>query len=140
MPLGTSRSVGGADMERFKPSMGCCRVAREQVELCCGYGDQLACATSALAYRFDTAPDHVGRLLSDLLSTFPDRLAVFLAEAERVGSVEVFVGIAARSCAALPTKAERHAFRDQIVGRLCPADLSAFDDQMSAEWRRLRGK
>ncbi|WGS40522.1 hypothetical protein LFL97_12335 [Burkholderia sp. JSH-S8] len=127
-------------MERFKPGMGCCRVAREQVELCCGYSDQLACATAALTYQFDSAPDRVGRLLVDLLSTFPDRLAVLLAEAERVGRVDVFIGIAARSCAALPTKAERHAFRDQIVGRLCAADLAAFDDQMSAEWRRLRGK
>ncbi|KVN27957.1 hypothetical protein WJ63_14250 [Burkholderia pyrrocinia] len=127
-------------MERFKPGMGCCRVAREQVELCCGYGNQLACATSALAYRFDTVPDHVGRLLSDLLSTFPDRLAAFLAEAERVGRIDVFIEIAARSCAALPTKAERHAFRNQIVGRFCAADLAVFDERMTAEWRRLRGK
>lgn len=140
MPPGTSRSAVGGDMERFKPDMGCCRVWREQVELCCEYGQRLACATTALAYRFDNAPDQVGRFLSDLISTFPDRLAVFLAEAGRAGKVNVFIGVAARSCAALPTKAERHAFRDQIVGQLCAADLSAFDDQMSAEWRRLRGK
>ncbi|KWB50499.1 hypothetical protein [Burkholderia ubonensis] len=127
-------------MERFKPGMGCCRVWREQVELCCEHGQQLACATTALAYRFDSAPDQVSRFLSDLISTFPDRLAVLLTEAERVSKVDVFIRIAARSCAAIPTKTERHAFRDQIVGRLCAADLAAFDNQMSAEWRRLRGK
>ncbi|AXF21368.1 hypothetical protein CUJ89_13335 [Burkholderia pyrrocinia] len=127
-------------MERFKPGMGCCRVAREQVELCCGHAQQLACATAALAERFDVAPDQSGRLLADLIATFPDRIGVFLAEAQRVGRVDAFNVTAARMCAALSTKAERHAFRDQIVGQLCAADLSAFDERMTAEWRRLRGK
>ncbi|MGU7780439.1 hypothetical protein [Burkholderia sp. PU8-34] len=127
-------------MERFKPGMGCCRVAREQVELCCGSAQQLACATAALAHRFDTAPDQAVRFLADVMSTFPDRIAVFLAEAQRIGRVGAFNVAAARMCAALPTKAERHAFRDQIVGLLCAADLSAFDERMTAEWRRLRGK
>ncbi|RKT99799.1 hypothetical protein C7H84_28990 [Burkholderia sp. Nafp2/4-1b] len=127
-------------MERFKPDMGCCRVAREQAELCCGHAQQLACATAALAHRFDTAPDQAGRILADVMSTFPDRIAVFLAEALRVRRFDVFSASAARICASLPTKAERHAFRDQIVGSLCAADLSTFDERMSAEWRRLRGK
>lgn len=140
MPRAISPSVAAADMERFKPGMGCCRVAREQAELCCGYPQQLTCATAALAYRFDTAPDEVGRFLADIMSTFPDRIAVFLAEAERVGRVDLFIVVAARLCGALPTKPERHAFRNQIVGQLCEADLSAFDERMSAEWRRLRGK
>ncbi|MBR8174867.1 hypothetical protein [Burkholderia ambifaria] len=127
-------------MERFKPGMGCCRLAREQVELCCGYAQQLACAVTALAERLDTAPDRAGCFLADLLTTFPDRLAVFVPETRRTGRVDVFIETAARACAALPTKAERHAFRDQIVGSLCAADLSTFDERMSAEWRRLRGK
>ncbi|HEF5152742.1 hypothetical protein [Burkholderia multivorans] len=127
-------------MERFKPGMCCCRVAREQAELCCVYAQQLACATTKLAHRFDIDPDEVGRFLADLMSTFPDRIAVFLAEAKRIGRVDVFIAAAARLCGALPTKAERHAFRDQIAGQLCDVELSAFDERMSAEWRRLRGK
>lgn len=140
MPPATLRSAAAADMERFKPGMGCCRVAREQVELCCSYSQQLACATASLAHRFATAPDVAARFLGDLMATFPDRVAVFLAEAERVSRVDVFIAAAARFCGALPTKPERHAFRDQIVGQLSAADLSAFDERMSAEWRRLRGK
>ncbi|MBU9617637.1 hypothetical protein KTE47_08400 [Burkholderia multivorans] len=127
-------------MERFKPGMRCCRVAREQVELCCSYSQQLACATARLSHRFATAPDDVGRFLGDLMATFPDRVAVFLAEAERVGRVDMFIAAAARFCAALPTKPDRHAFRDQIVDQLRDAELSVFDECMSAEWRRLRGK
>lgn len=127
-------------MERFKPGMGCCRVCREQVGLCCSKEQQLACATSALAFQFDTAPDWVVRFLPDLFATFPDRIAVFLAEAHRAGDVATFIKCAARSCAALPTKPDRHAFRDQLISSLCALDLAAFDDQMSAEWRRLRGK
>ncbi|MFJ1212285.1 hypothetical protein [Burkholderia pyrrocinia] len=127
-------------MERFKPGMGCCRVSREHVELCCGHAQQLACATAALAHRLDTAPEQAGRFIADLMSTFPDCIAVFLAQALRVGRVDAFNAAAARMCAALPTKAERHAFRDQIVGQLSAADLSAFDERMTAEWRRLRGK
>lgn len=127
-------------MERFKSGMGCCRVCREQVGLCCSYEQQLACATSALAFNFDAAPDQVGRFLRDLFPTFPDHIAVFLAEAQRVGAVATFIACAARSCAALPTKADRHTFRDQLIGSLCALDLAAFDDQMSAEWHRLRGK
>lgn len=140
MPPVTSPHVDVVVMERFRPGMGCCRVAREQVGLCCGHGQQLACAATALARHFDTAPDRGGRFLADLLSTFPDRLAVFVAEAQRAGRVDVFITTAARVCAALPTKAERHAFRDQIVGALSTADLSTFDERMSAEWRRLRGR
>ncbi|KWH65065.1 hypothetical protein [Burkholderia anthina] len=127
-------------MERFKPGMGCCRVARERAELCCGYAQQLACATAALAYRFDTAPEQAGRILADVISAFPDRIVVFLAESQRVGQFDVFNAAAARLCASMPTKAERHAFRDQIVGQVSAAELSAFDARMSAEWRRLRGK
>lgn len=127
-------------MARFKFGMGCCRVSREQAELCCEYPQQLACAVSALVFLFKTAPDQAERLLFDLFPAFPDRIATFLAEAELAGMVDTFIACAARSCAALPTKAERHAFRDQISDRLCATDLAAFDDRMSAEWRRMRGK
>ncbi|MDN7607726.1 hypothetical protein QZM28_13625 [Burkholderia multivorans] len=127
-------------MERFKPGMGCCRVAREQAELRCGYAQQLACATTKLAHRFDIDPDEAGRFLANLMSTFPDRIAAFVMEAKRVGRVDVFIAAAARFCAALPAKPDRHAFRDQIVDQLRDAELSVFDECMSAEWRRLRGK
>ncbi|WP_414451491.1 hypothetical protein AB4851_22370 [Burkholderia sp. 22PA0099] len=127
-------------MERFKPGMGCCRVEREQVALCCGRAQQLTCATTALAQRLDSSPDQAARLIAYLISTFPDRIAVFLAEAQRVDRFDIFNQAAANACAALPTKAERHVFRDQIVGQLCEADLAAFDKRMSAEWHRLRGK
>ena len=79
-------------------------------------------------------------MLSELIATFPNRLAPLLAEAIEAGQVRLFVDRAARACAALATKAERHAFRDQLTDRLCALDLAAFDDSMSAEWRRLRGK
>lgn len=127
-------------MERFKRDMRCCKSGRESVGLCCSYEQQLACATTSLARRIEIAPEQAGRLLSDLLATFPDRLAALLAQAERAGHVRLYLDRAARSCAALATRAERHAFRDQIVGQICAADLSAFDERMSAEWRRLRGK
>ncbi|VWB34963.1 hypothetical protein BAR24066_01519 [Burkholderia arboris] len=127
-------------MERFKPDMGCCRPDRERVGLCCSREQQLACAVTTLASRFERAPVEAGRLLSDLVATFPDRLASLLAEATEAGSVRLFIERAAHACAALATKAERHAFRDQLTDRLCALDLAAFDDLMSAEWRRQRGK
>ncbi|WP_081068281.1 hypothetical protein [Burkholderia stagnalis] len=127
-------------MERFKRGMGCCRPAREQVGLCCSPEQQSACARMTLASRFEHASADAGRLLSDLVATFPDRLAPLLAEANEAGHVRLFVERAARACAALATKTERHAFRDQLADRLCALDLAAFDDLMSAEWRRLRGK
>ncbi|MBN3823854.1 hypothetical protein G3O00_09525 [Burkholderia sp. Ac-20384] len=127
-------------MERFKSGMGCCRPEREQIGLCCSTDQQLACAVTTLASRFECAPAEAGRLLSELIATFPDRLAPILAEANAVGRVRLFVERAARPCAALATKAERHAFRDQLTDRLCALDLAAFDESMSAEWRRLRGK
>ncbi|RQT53798.1 hypothetical protein DF043_27785 [Burkholderia cepacia] len=127
-------------MERLKPGMGCCRPERERIDLCCSREQQLACAVTKLAFRFERAPADAARLLSDLIATFPDRLAPILAEASAAGHARLFVERAARACAALATKAERHAFRDQITDRLCALDLAAFDDSMSAEWRRLRGK
>ncbi|MGY4727965.1 hypothetical protein [Burkholderia pyrrocinia] len=127
-------------MERFKPGMGCCRPDRERVGLCCSREQQLACAVTTLASRFEGSPVEAGRLLSELIATYPDRLAPILAEASAAGRVRLFVERAARACAALATKAERHAFRDQLTDRLCALDLAAFDDSMSAEWRRLRGK
>ena len=127
-------------MERFKPGMGCCRPDREHIGLCCSPEQRLACAVTTLASRFEYAPAEAGRLLSELIATFPDRLAPILAEANAAGRVRLFVEQAARPCAALATKAERHAFRDQLTDRLCALDLAAFDDSMSAEWRRLRGK
>ncbi|MBN3779203.1 hypothetical protein G3O06_16825 [Burkholderia sp. Ac-20345] len=127
-------------MERFKSGMGCCRPEREHIGLCCSPEQRLACAVTALAFRFECAPAEAGRLLSELIATFPDRLASILAEAIAAGCARVFVERAARACAALATKAERHAFRDQLTDRLCAQDLAAFDDSMSAEWRRLRGK
>ncbi len=74
------------------------------------------------------------------MSTFPDRVAIFADEAIQAGRVDAFVRVAARVCAALPTKAERHSFRDQFADQIPADDLSAFDTQMAAEWRRLRGK
>lgn len=133
-------SVGVADMERFKQGMACCRPDRERVGLCCSPQQQLACAVTKLASQFECAPAEAGRLLSELIAAFPDRLAPILAEASAAGKVRPFVERAARACAALATKAERHAFRDQLTDRLCALDLAAFDDLMSAEWRRLRGK
>ncbi|WP_186230796.1 hypothetical protein [Burkholderia gladioli] len=127
-------------MARFKPGMRCCRPHREQIDLCCSHEQHLACAVTALASRFEYAPAEVGCLLSELIATFPDRLAPILAEAKEAGRVHLFIERAARACAALATKAERHAFRDQLNDRLCAPDLAAFDDLMSAEWRRLRGK
>ncbi|MGG5542984.1 hypothetical protein P4G95_14495 [Burkholderia vietnamiensis] len=127
-------------MERFKPGMGCCRPVREQIGLCCSPEQQLACAVTTLASRFECAPAEAGRLLAELIATFPDRLAPILAEASEAGRVRPFVERAARACAALATKAERHAFRDQLTDCLCALDLAAFDDLMSTEWRRLRGK
>ncbi|WP_334033960.1 hypothetical protein [Burkholderia cepacia] len=127
-------------MERFKPDMACCRPDRERVGLCCSPEQQVTCARTTLASRFECAPADAGRLLSELIATFPDRLAPILAEANVAGRVRLFVERAARPCAALATKAERHAFRDQLTDRLCALDLAAFDDFMSAEWRRLRGK
>lgn len=127
-------------MERFKPGMGCCRPDRERVGLCCSREQQLACAVTTLVSRFERAPVEAGRLLSELIATYPDRLAPILAEASAAGRVRLFVERAARACAALATKAERHAFRDQLTDRLCALDLAAFDDSMSVEWRRLRGK
>ncbi len=127
MPLETLPRGGVADMQRFMPDMGCCRVAREQVQLCCDRPNQIACGVAALAYRFETAPEQAGRLFVSLISTFPDRVALFIERA-------------ALSCAALPTKAERHTFRNQIAGRLSASDLAIFDELMSTEWRRLRGK
>ncbi|AOJ62941.1 hypothetical protein WJ32_11000 [Burkholderia ubonensis] len=127
-------------MERFKRGMACCKVDRESVGLGCSYEQQLACGKGRLAGCFARTPEHAGRLLSGLISTFPDRLAAMHEEAVRAGRVRLFIERAAPICAALPTKSERHAFRDQIAGQMCAADLSDFDDQMSAEWRRLRGK
>ncbi|KAB0686536.1 hypothetical protein [Burkholderia territorii] len=127
-------------MERFKHGMGCCRPERERIDLRCSTEQQLACAVTKLASQFECAPDQAGRLLSELIATFPDRLAPILAEACAAGQVRPFVDRAARACAALATKAERHAFRNQLTDRLCALDLAAFDDLMSAEWRRLRGK
>ncbi|WP_176047433.1 hypothetical protein [Burkholderia sp. BCC1644] len=127
-------------MERFKPGMTCCRPEREQISLCCSPEQQLACAVTALASRFESAPADAGRLLSELIATFPDRLAPILAEAIAAGRTRFFIERAARACAALATKAERHAFRDQLTDLLCAPDLAAFDDSMSTEWRRLRGK
>ncbi|KVE87324.1 hypothetical protein [Burkholderia vietnamiensis] len=127
-------------MERFKPGMGCCRPDREQIRLCCSPEQQWACAVTTLASRFECAPADAGRLLAELIATFPNRLAPILAEASAAGSVRTFIERAARACAARATKPERHAFRDQLTDRLCALDLAAFDDLMSAEWRRLRGK
>ncbi|HGO6128080.1 TPA: hypothetical protein ACK3RK_006656 [Burkholderia cepacia] len=127
-------------MERFKPGMGCCRPDREHIGLCCAPEQQSACAVTKLASRFEYAPTEAGRLLSELIATFPDRLAPILEEASAAGRVRLFIERAARACAALATKAERHAFRDQLTDRLCALDLTAFDDLMSAEWHRLRGK
>ncbi|WP_412023252.1 hypothetical protein [Burkholderia cepacia] len=127
-------------MERFKQGMGCCRPDRERVGLCCSPEQQVTCARTTLATRFECAPADAGRLLSELIATFPDRLAPILAEANVAGRVRLFVERAARPCAALATKAERHAFRDQLTDLLVAPDLAAFDDSMSAEWRRLRGK
>ena len=140
MLLATSPRVAVVVMERFKPDMACCRPDRERVGLCCSREQQVTCARTTLASRFECAPADAGRLLSELIATFPDRLAPILAEANVAGRVRLFVERAARPCAALATKAERHAFRDQLTDRLCALDLAAFDDSMSAEWRRLRGK
>lgn len=140
MPLATSQPDVVAAMDRIEPGMGCCRVAREHVGLSCDRGQQLACGRAALACRLDRAPEDAGRLFKSLMSTFPDRLAMFAGEAVQAGCVDAFIRVAARVCAALPTKAERHSFRDQFAGCITADDLSAFDTQMAAEWRRLRGK
>lgn len=140
MQPATSQPDVGAAMDRIEPGMDCCRIAREHVGLSCDRGQQLACGRTALACRLKRAPEDAGRLFKSLISTFPDRLAIFADEAIQAGRVDAFVRVAARVCAALPTKAERHSFRDQFAGCIPVDDLSAFDTQMAAEWRRLRGK
>lgn len=127
-------------MERFTIGMTCCKAGRVSVGLACSREQQLSCGTGRLAWCFEQAPESAGGLLSDLISTFPDSLAAILAVAEGAGMVRQFIERASRVCAALPNKTERHAFRDQITGHLSAGDLAAFDDQMTAEWRRLRGK
>jgi hypothetical protein len=127
-------------MQRFIPEMRCCRVDRENAGFSCSREDQLSCGVTALAGRFEAAPDQSGRLLADLIAVFPDRLAGFLAEAELAAVPGRFIHVASRSCAALSTKTERHAFRGQFAVQLNPAALASFDEQMAAEWHRLRRK
>lgn len=120
--------------------MSCCNPHRERVELSCDVNQQLACGTSALQWIADRDPDRVSQFLASLINTFPNNLALIRQATLRAAVVPVFVQRAALSCAALPTKTERHDFRRQLEGGLSPADLERFDQLMSTEWRRLRGK
>nr|WP_168793013.1 hypothetical protein [Paraburkholderia aromaticivorans] len=120
--------------------MSCCNPHRERVELSCDVNQQLACGMSALQWIADRDPDQVPQFLAALINTFSSNLALIRQAALRAAVVPVFVQRAALICAALPTKTERHDFRRQLEGGLSPADLERFDQLMSTEWRRLRGK
>jgi hypothetical protein len=120
--------------------MSCCNPHRERVELSCDVNQQLACGMSALQWMADRDPDHTPQFLASLINTFPSDLALIRQAALRAAVVPLFVERSAQACAALKTKTERHDFRRQLEGGLAPADLERFDQLMSTEWRRLRGK
>lgn len=120
--------------------MSCCNPHRERVELSCDVNQQIACGMSALQWMADRNPDLTPQFLASLINTFPTNLALIRQAALRAAIIPVFVERAAVICAALKTKAERHDFRRQLASGLSPADLERFDQLMSAEWRRLRGK
>jgi len=120
--------------------MSCCNPHRERVELSCDVNQQLACGMSALQWMADRNPDHVPQFLASLINTFPDNVALIRQAALRAVVIPEFVERAAVICAALKTKTGRHDFRRQLESGLAPADLERFDQLMSAEWRRLRGK
>ncbi|MFM0315975.1 hypothetical protein PQR36_13885 [Paraburkholderia nemoris] len=120
--------------------MSCCNPHRERVELSCDVNQQLACGRSALQWMADRNPDLVPQFLASLINTFLDHLALIREAALWAAVIPVFVERAALICAALKTKTERHDFRRQLESGLAPADLERFDQLMSAEWRRLRGK
>jgi hypothetical protein len=120
--------------------MSCCNPHREHVGLSCDVNQQIACGTSALQWMADRNPDLVPQFLASLINAFPDNLALIRQAALRAAVVPLFIERAAVNCAALRTKTERHDFRRQLEGGLSPADLERFDQLMSAEWRRLRGK
>jgi hypothetical protein len=120
--------------------MSCCNPHRERIELSCDVNQQLACGMSYLQWIADSDPAQVSHFLASLINTFPSNLALIREAALRAAVVPVFVQRAALICAALATKTERHDFRRQLEGGLAPADLDRFDQLMSAEWRRLRGK
>jgi hypothetical protein len=125
---------------KFRSGMSCCNPHREQVGLCCDVNQQLACGRSALQWMADRNPDHVPQFLASLINTFPDHLALIREAALWAAVIPVFVERAALICAALTTKTGRQDFRRQIEDGLSPAELDRFDQLMSAEWRRLRGR
>ncbi|WP_408495635.1 hypothetical protein [Paraburkholderia xenovorans] len=101
---------------------------------------QIACGTSALRWMADRNPELVPQFLTSLINTFPENIALIRQAALHAAVVPLFVERSAVACAALKTKTERHEFRRQLKGGLARADLERFDQLMSAEWRRLRGK
>lgn len=125
---------------RFRPGMSCCNPHRERVELSCDLNQQLACGMSALQWIADRNPAETQQFLASLIHTFPSNLSLIREAALRAAVVPLFVQKAALICGALSTKTERHDFRRQLEGGLSPADLERFDQLMSTEWRRLRGK
>ncbi|RDK01651.1 hypothetical protein DLM46_16605 [Paraburkholderia lacunae] len=120
--------------------MSCCNPHREQVGLSCDVNQQLACGRSALQWMADRNPELVPQFIASLINTFPDHLALIREAALWAAVIPIFVERAASICAALKTKTERHGFRRQLEGGLSSADLDRFDQLMSAEWHRLRGK
>ncbi|NYH13444.1 hypothetical protein [Paraburkholderia bryophila] len=101
---------------------------------------QLACGTSALQWFADRNPGETSQFIASLIKTFPGNLALIRQAALRAAVVPLFIERAALICAALQTKTERHDFRRQLEGGLASVDLERFDQLMSAEWCRLRGK
>jgi hypothetical protein len=120
--------------------MSCCKPDRERVGLSCEVNQQLACGMCALQWVADRNPEYTPQFLTALINTFPRDLALVREAALRAAVVPIFIQRAAPSCAALSTKTERHEFRQQLEGGLASADLERFDQLMTAEWRRLRGK
>lgn len=123
---------------RFCSGMACCNPYREQVGLSCGYGWQVTCGLNELKRLALHAPGSVPRFIVTLLAAFPVSAGDIASTAHVAGISEPFVSAAALHCAALSTKTERRAFREQIAGYLSADHLAHFDNVMAAEWSRLR--
>jgi hypothetical protein len=125
---------------QFYRDMSCCNPHRERIGLACDLNQQITCAVSRLLWTSEHAPDGVLRILVSLIRTFPQNLALVRDACVRARLLPEFIERAAMECAALGTKTERHEYRAQFSAGLGAADLQRFDDLMTAEWKRLRGK
>ncbi|MGI4856742.1 MAG: hypothetical protein ACRYHA_07425 [Janthinobacterium lividum] len=120
----------------FFRGMTCCKTARVALGMECDYTSLLGCAYQHLEQAFDLGPLRAEKLLCELLDVFPPQ--DLLVGVRHIGCIDAFIAAAAKWCAGLPDKAQRHLFLAGFEADIAPEERECFIGLLTAEWKALR--